>query len=190
MQIRKATNEDVKNISMLHKKVFDSSYFSVHYPDKILDKYFSRLLNSNDYCYVVADGDQNIFGFLIGGYKTQKAVDDFMRENITAIVICMIKNPIFILKGINKFINRLFLKSSESKTKLRLFLIGVDPTTAKKGIGTLLLSEFETAILKDGINLFGLYVRNDNIDAIEFYKRKGFQLEYERSDLSCYIKNI
>jgi ribosomal protein S18 acetylase RimI-like enzyme len=190
MKIRKADKSDIEQISRMHQKVFDSSYFSVHYPIKLLCKYFESLLSSNEYNYVVFDENQQLLGFLIGGYQTQKAVDDFMSKNLAGVLFCILKNPRFIISGIGKLYRRVFTSKQESKARLRLFLIGVDPTSGKKGAGSLLLSEFEKNLVNDGVNLYGLYVRVNNNNAIIFYERRGFQIEFKRGDLKCYIKNI
>ena len=190
MKIRIAIKSDIEQISKMHQKVFDNSYLSVHYPIKLLGKYFESLLSSNEYNYIVLDEDEQLLGFLIGGYQTQKAVDDFMSKNLAGVLFCILKNPRFIVSGIVKIYRRVFIRKQESKASLRLFLIGVDPTSGKKGAGSLLLSEFEKNLVNNGVNLYGLYVRVNNNNAIKFYERRGFRIEFKRGDLKCYIKNI
>jgi len=189
MQIRTLINNDIESISLLHKQVFDNSYFSVHFSINKLNKYFESLLSANKYCYVVAE-DKKILGYVIGGYQTQKAVDNFMKSNIWYILSCMLINPKFILSAIVKIFSRIFTKKQQSKAKLRLFLIGVDQDTDRKGIGSVLLNKFEEELLDDGIHTYGLYVRSNNSHAMKFYEKKEFRREFARNDLICYIKSI
>lgn len=189
MQIRTLNKNDIESISLLHKQVFDSSYFSVYFNIGMLNKYFESLLSANKYCYIVAE-DEKILGYVIGGYLTQKAVDNFMKRNMWYIFSCMLINPKFILSGFVKIFNRIFAKKQQSKAKLRLFLIGVDQDANRKGIGSILLNKFEEELLNDGIHTYGLYVRFNNSHAIKFYEKKGFQPEFVQHNLICYIKSI
>ena len=190
MNIREINKNDIPGISVLHKKIFDKSYFSVHYPLKLLNKYFESLLSANKYNYIVEDDNNEPIGFVIGGYRTQSAVDDFMKKNSRGVLFCMIKYPKFIFIGIGKLIRKFYSKKIKSKAELRLFLIGVNPETNKKGAGSLLISAFEGALIKDNIDLYGLYVRRDNPNAIRFYERKGFVYEFGKHNLICYTKTI
>lgn len=189
MQIRTLFHTDIESISLLHKQIFDSSYFSVHFNINMLKKYFESLLSANKHCYVVAE-DKKILGYVIGGYQTQEAVDNFMKRNIWYIFSCMLINPKFILSAIVKIFRRIITNKQLSKAKLRLFLIGVDQDEDRKGIGSILLNKFEEELLNDGIHTYGLYVRFNNSHAMKFYEKKGFQQEFVRNDLICYIKSI
>ncbi len=189
MQIRPLINNDIESISLLHKRVFDSSYFSIHFNISRLNKYFESLLSANKYCYVAVE-DKKILGYVIGSYQTQKAVDNFMKSNIWYIFSCMLINPKFILSAIVKIFSRIFAKKQQSKAKLRLFLIGVDQNANRKGIGGILLNKFEDELLDNDIHTYGLYVRFNNSHAMKFYEKKGFQQEFVRNDLICYIKSI
>jgi len=190
MKIRKINKIDIPDISTLHKKIFDKSYFSVHYPVKLLNKYFESLVSMNEYNYIVEDDDNEPIGFLIGGYRTQSAVDDFMQKNSREVLFCMIKYPKFIIIGIGKLLRKFHSKKIKSKAQLRLFLIGVNPEANKKGAGSLLISSFEEALKKDSIDLYGLYVRTDNPNAIQFYERRGFVYEFKKHNLISYTKTI
>ena len=190
MKIRKINKTDIPAISDLHKKIFDRSYFSVHYSFKLLNKYFENLLSMNDYNYIVENDDKKPIGFLIGGYKTQRAVDDFMKKNLSKTLLCMIRYPKFIFIGIGKFFRKYFSKNVKTKAELRLFLIGVNPDAGGNGAGSLLISTFEEDLKKNNIHQYGLYVRSNNNNAIKFYEHRGFEYEFTKHDLVGYIKTI
>lgn len=189
MIIRKIRNTDVESISKLHIKVFDKSYFSVYYTLSDLSKYFNKLLEFNEYSYVCEDNN-TIFGYLIGGFRTQEAVNIFLKENRIKILYYIFRNPKFIVIAINKLFKKTVSQKLKSKVGLRLFLIGVDPSVSKKGVGAQLVKKFEEDIVLKGFNEYGLYVRTDNQKAISFYLNRGFVKEFKNFDLFSFTKLI
>lgn len=189
MIVRKIDSRDIESISKLHAVVFDKSYFSVYYSIPVLNEYFSKLIELNEYSYV-AEIDNKIIGYLIGGFKTQEAVDIFMRIKRKKILFYIITNPKFIKVSINKVLKKVFSKKEKSRADLRLFLIGVDSTKKNMGVGTWLIKKFEEDITNDGHKSYGLYVRTNNLNAIDFYLNRGFIKEFKKFDLYSFIKNL
>lgn len=189
MIVRKINNLDIESISKLHVEVFDKSYFSVYYSILDLNEYFSTLINLNEYSYV-AEVDDKIIGYLIGGFKTQEAVDIFMKVKRKKIIFYVITNPKFIKASIIKVLKKIFSRKDKSKENLRLFLIGVDPKKKNIGVGARLIKKFEEDINKDGHTSYGLYVRTNNSNAIDFYINRGFIKEFKKFDLYSFTKKI
>lgn len=187
--IRNINKEDLSSISLLHKKVFDKSYFSVYYSINDLNNYFKSLIKMNDYCFI-AELNNKIAGYLIGGEKTQIAVDQFLLENRLRIVYYIFRYPKLMLIVLRKIFRKYFGDKKNSKTRLRLFLIGVDPQFTRQGVGNKLIERFEISLRKNGFNCYGLYVKKNNYNAIKFYDKNGFQKEFGTGDLFSYIKNI
>ena len=169
--------------------MFDKSYFSVYYTLSDLSKYFIKLLEFNEYNYVCEDNNM-IIGYLIGGFRTQEAVNIFLKENRIKILYYIFRNPKFIMIAINKLFKKTVSKKLKSKVGLRLFLIGVDPSVSKKGVGAQLVKKFEEDIVLKGFNEYGLYVRTDNQKAISFYLNRGFVKEFKNFDLFSFTKLI
>lgn len=191
MRARKADLTDVKRIAEIHKSAFGKELFSIHLPDELLEEYFAALITANKYCYVAeSDEGSELYGYVIGGYKTQQAVDEFMKKNIGSVIKIMMANPKFIFKSILRLIKKIFKAKLYSKAALRLYLIGVDKSSNKKGTGSLLISKFEEELLKDEIKLYGLFVHNFNKNAISFYEKRGFEHEFNKDDMKAYIKRI
>jgi ribosomal protein S18 acetylase RimI-like enzyme len=189
MIVRKIINFDIESVSKLHVEVFDKSYFSVYYSIPDLNEYFSTLTDLNKYSYV-AELDNKIIGYLIGGFKTQEAVDIFMRVKRKKILFYVITNPKFIMVSIIKVLKKLFSKKNKSNENLRLFLIGVDPKKKNMGVGARLIKKFEEDIFIDGHTSYGLYVRTNNLNAIDFYIKRGFIKEFKKFDLYSFTKRI
>lgn len=189
MTIRKINKSDLDSISKLHKNVFDKSYFSVYYSFSDLNEYFGSLISLNSYCYVAQEEDK-IIGYLIGGLRTQDAVDKFIRKSLIRVFYYIFSNPKFIVISISKVLKKIFGKKFKSKANLRLFLIGVDSKFNNRGVGELLIKQFEKDIMTDGFRLYGLYVRTNNLNAINFYLKRDFKKEFKTFDLYSFIKEI
>ncbi len=63
-----------------------------------------------------------------------------------------------------------------------VLVIGVHPQFQKKGIGRLLMTEFELRSLAHGLTTFMLEVRESNIGARSFYNRLGYQTKAVRKN--------
>jgi|APLow6443716910_1056828.scaffolds.fasta_scaffold203590_2 ribosomal protein S18 acetylase RimI-like enzyme len=189
MIVRKINKNDIESVSKLHVTVFDKSYFSVYYSIPDLNEYFSKLIDLNKYSYV-AEVDNKITGYLIGGFKTQEAVDIFLRVKRKKILFYVLTNPKFIKVGIIKVLKKLFSKKNKSNENLRLFLIGVDPKKKNMGVGARLIKKFEEDIDCDGHTSYGLYVRTNNLNAIDFYLNRGFTKEFKKFDLYSFTKKL
>lgn len=58
----------------------------------------------------------------------------------------------------------------------RLLLLATAPRHRRTGLGGRLLREIEMRLRRHGVMGFELEVRQDNMDALMFYRRKGFDL--------------
>jgi ribosomal protein S18 acetylase RimI-like enzyme len=68
--------------------------------------------------------------------------------------------------------------------------IAIDPHSAKKGGGSLLINAFEKESIEAGYNYMRLSVYEVNESALNLYKRNGWQLLSNESPVLYYYKNI
>ena len=76
------------------------------------------------------------------------------------------------------------------KTSWGLVVIGVDPTSQKKGFGSKLLAEFERLAQEDEVECIRLSVKLTNKQAIASYRRNGWRESDYNGDSIQMIKNI
>ena len=87
-------------------------------------------------------------------------------------------------KILDKEINKLFVPF------WGLVVIGVDPAFQGKGIGSMLLQEFEKLAKEDGVKRIFLSVKIENSKAIKSYERNNW-LEYSSNEeTKTMYKNI
>lgn len=81
--------------------------------------------------------------------------------------------------------------ASEKEELVWLHHVIVSKAMRRKGVGTILINELESRILKlTNKNKLGLKVKNNNVMALNFYLNKGFSIESEEDDYIVMIKKI
>jgi len=192
MIIRKIVNEDIDNICELHLRSLDKNHFTSTFNSKLLVKYFQKLLRENKYSYLATEeNNSSPVAFLIAGYKTNKAINEFIKENIAPVFFTLLRNPQFITEKIFELFRELFSVSKKIElTKLQLYLIEVDPAHRKKGFAKELISNFEKELKKDKVYYYGLSVRKTNVEAIKFYSKSNFEVENTNGTSIHYTKEI
>lgn len=189
--IRQAGMGDIDNIINLHLRSFGKNHFSAIFNKNLLNKYFSKLIRMNEYCFVYYNDEENeLQGYLIAGFYTDKAVNSFTKENLFPLFITLLKNPLFIPEKITESFKRVSGKTEKKRAKCRLYLISVDEKYKGRGIGNEISKHFENELKKDGIDVYGLSVRKDNKSAIGFYNKYGYTLDFTNSKSIYYLKNI
>ena len=69
-------------------------------------------------------------------------------------------------------------------------MIGVNANTQNQGIGGILLREFEERAKKENIKILTLSVKDNNLQAINAYKKCGWIEQSKISDALIMIKKI
>jgi len=189
--IKKADKSDIQSIIDLHLSSFDKNHFSAVFSKKMLEQYFENLLELNDFNLVLYNDEQKeLLGYVIAGYNSQEAVNNFIKKNYFAVILTLIKNPRFLSEKISEVSEKIFGTKYKKKAKCRLYLIAVNKNYKGKGIGKQLINYLENEFKENGLNFYGLSVRKDNKDAIGFYNQNNYKVEFENSKSIYYIKEI
>lgn len=190
--IRKIKEEDIQEISKIHKRAFDESHFTSHLSTRLLMKFYRKLIEFNSFTFLFEDDDsKNIAGFIIAGDKTQAAIDNFTRENFAEIFKIFLFKPYLLKPKLKAAFTKLIKgKAFSAQSSLRLLSIAVAPEFQNKKIGKQLILFLETELKKNNIYQYGLSVKNDNEKAIKFYNRNGYLIEKEIDDGIYYFKKL
>lgn len=189
--IRTAEKIDINSIIDLHKNSFTSNHFSAVFSVALLNEYFKKLLSSNKYNFLFFDDDNGrLSGYVIAGYNYKTVVNEFTKENLLQLIWVMIKNPKFLVEKISETYNRLFNLGFEPKASCRLYLIAVRDEDKGKGVAKKLISYLEQELIKDGIKEYGLSVRTGNNEAIRFYNKNDYIIEFQKSNSIYYYKEL
>jgi ribosomal protein S18 acetylase RimI-like enzyme len=183
LKVRKAEFTDINGMVRVHLKSFPS-FFLTSLGEKFLVEYYNIYIQYNHIAFVV-EVNGNIEGFVVGSNSSEQFYCDF-KSNIKSFLIPIITN-IFNPKLVSKIFNRiysvLFKKRVNGVLKKyndinELTSIGVLPSDQKKGLGSILLSAYESYCLNEKIK--GIYLTTDaenNHSVLNFYKKSGFEID-------------
>lgn len=172
--IRDITDGEIVDVVQLHRKILPS--FLSAYPSRFIEKFYrSQLWRKNQLLLGYFENNQ-LQGFVFGTDHVEKLYGDFIAENrlyfYLQTIITLLLNPKYIVLQAGRLVS----KSKPSLCKRQLVYIAVNPRSETKGIGSLLLHEFEKRWEKFGY--YELEVRSDN-KALNFYLKHNFEIVSE-----------
>ena len=113
-----------------------------------------------------------MLGFVFGTHELDLLFDDFLKQNrsyfIKETLIALVKNPVYIIHLFSKIVQ----KNPEVQSQSQLVYLVVDRTFAQKGIGKMLLENFENEVGKS-VDYYELEVEKNN-PALRFYQKNNF----------------
>ena len=177
--------EDKDLCVKLHMESYPGYLFTSRFPKKLLGKFYIKLIEYCEHNYLIQRDDKPV-GLIIGGRNSKSARNSFIRENFASLIIVLIKNPKFLIK---KLLG-VFIKSHNSKYKLRLLNILVTPEYQSKPITINAVSLFEEKLRESNEKTYGLSVQSNNVKAINFYIKNGCRIETIKNDSVFFFKNI
>ena len=211
MQILFTQTSDIEGVAACHRKAFPgslSSKLQASFSIKLLSWYLD---NSRGVIFHVEE-NRKILGYC-GAIKTNSAGLEGSSTSMTqytfrVLLLSLALRPwlIFHRDNINKipFIKRIVLLKLglDKKNEIirndhgefipfwGLVVIGVDPAFQGKGLGSLLIKEFEKLAKKDGAGKIFLSVKKENIKAIKSYLNNNWEIKSRNNDSLTMYKNI
>jgi len=190
IEIRKAEVSDSKDISKLHLEAYHFDHFTSHFPVPLLEEYFKTLIQNTDFSYVYySKSEKVLMGYIIAGESTSRVVNRFSKSNSLKILFVLLKNPKFIIEKTFDLYQKL-LPQKESRAKLRVQVYVTNPNFQRMGVGISLMNKLEKELKQQGKNLYGLSVRKNNIEAINFYEKNHFEVEFKSKKSIYLIKSL
>ncbi len=182
MQNRIATIQDVDQIVKIHQDAFATFFLTSLGGDFLRFYYKSFIKNKETVCLVTVD-NREIVGFSAATMKSKGFNSRLIYSNSIAFFGWSFKMLFTNPKALVRLAKNLTKKSdsvTDNEEYAELFSIGVSPICQGKGVGSLLLSETETTLLKKGVQKLSLttdYYNNES--TIAFYKRNGYRVLYQ-----------
>jgi ribosomal protein S18 acetylase RimI-like enzyme len=191
MIIRDIKNEDISPICKSYKVTFNKEHFSIHFPQKLLEKYFLELINNFEFNRILTTGDGKITGYLIGGKNPNPAFNDFIKKNVLKILLVFLLHPKFIVEKLFEILSNLRCNKNDLEfDQNTLCLIGIDKFEQGKGYAHLLINDFEKQLSSKNIKSYFLAVRKSNILATKFYENNGFEKLKSTNHMHYFRKQI
>jgi ribosomal protein S18 acetylase RimI-like enzyme len=191
MIIRHMQEQDLTQCAELHRFGYPKDLFTSRFSITMLERYFREILRLNPYCYVALNDEGQVVGFVMGGERTAEAVNSFMKQNLVPLTLTLARNPAFLVDKMVKVLRMTTKKGFKSKAKCRFLTKVVDPNLQRTGIATALMNKWESALVADGISLYGQSTRNDNERNISFLVNKmGCEIEYRDKTMVYFVKHL
>lgn len=186
--------KDSHQVAKLHLKSF-SGFFLSKLGYGFLVVFYKSIIKNNNSINLGVFENNILVGFAIGSIKKESFYKTLLKENFFKLSFSLLKpiivNPYNIIKLLKSF------KSSNNKINIKdsavLLSICVNPNSHLKGIGTVLVKEFEKEIFKYS-NTLVLTTDSFNNDKVNsFYIRNGYNLHGQffqsKRLMNFYVKN-
>lgn len=191
---RKVNEQDLWQIANIHKEQFPDHYlgkFSV----SLLYKFYKNLYEG-DFIFLVAEDNQKVVGFVLGGdlQLILGKLNDFIKKYASFYMLEIIVRPNTWKDSALKFWSR-FIKSHTGEynlddiEKYTILSIATAKAMQGQGLGGGLVKAFEKELLPFG-NRYMISVRESNNNAIKFYEKNGFVVENKLRDEFQMVKII
>lgn len=196
MCIRKAVQSDIVDVARVHKERF-SDHFLGKFPRKIIERYYWPYVADDNILFIVhLDENNKVDGFVMGGFSQdiKEAASNFIRHNLLLLMGVIVITP-KVWKDVFDRLKFLFrkderLKNEVEKSDIRLLSIAVAKEKEGKGVSTSLVKNFEKGVENIGGKRYGLSVHDNNIHALNFYRKMGLIKDTQTGNLVLMTKNL
>lgn len=198
MRISQATVQDLPRLARCHRKAFPhtlSSAMGQSYVEKMLEWY---LVDARAFIFLV-ENDGECLGYCGGlkhdGVTRVGSASSMIQHSFNKALSVFFYKPWLLVhpefrskyklaaRNVWRKVRMVFVKEKpvpivqgETQPHAGLIVIGVDPAWQGKGLGSMLLKEFERQAELAGFRNLQLTVRTDNQQAITSYERNGWKI--------------
>lgn len=181
MKIKDIDNASIKDVVRIHESAF-KGFFLTSLGPKFLAAYYKAVNKENEGvlkgCY---DGDK-LVGFCSGTLKCRGFNSKIIKENFIRFcfvgIYLLFTNPIALMRLKNN-LQKEDSNYNDDGNYAELTSIGVDSTCQGKGVGHILLNEFESYCRQKGCSEITLTTDyNGNDCVVNFYQNNGYQIWY------------
>ena len=178
MILKKLDVSDVKKIALLHDDSFPD-FFLTTLGKPFLEVFYKSIILHSGGIAVGIFENENLLGFAIGSCKKSGFYSDIFKRNFFELGLYCLPSLIRRPQIGKRIFKSLFSKATSEDFIIEnatLLSICVDPKQSKRGLGALILKEFEKEAfqLSNGISLTTDYYNNDSVNG--FYLKNNYKL--------------
>lgn len=178
MIVKKLDVSQVKNIALLHDDSFPD-FFLTTLGKRFLEVFYKSIILHSDGIAVGVFENESLLAFAIGSSKKGGFYSDIFKRNFFQLGFYCLPSLIRKPQIGKRIFKSLFSKSVSEDFLLEnatLLSICIDPKQSKKGLGTIILKEFEKEAfqLSNGISLTTDYFSNETVNG--FYLKNNYKL--------------
>jgi ribosomal protein S18 acetylase RimI-like enzyme len=183
MSVKSAKPEDLPTIAAIHKAQF-STHFLGQYSTSLLVRFYSSYLKTT--ILLIHESERGVDGFVLGGKSNDLAGCQrmFVRRNWGRLFYETVLRPRLWPGSLQRswaaLRKRCLRRRQGNKPPVdpvfSILSIAVSKQALGKGVAAALVDAFEQQI-RGRITHYELSVRKDNLRAIKFYEKMGFELK-------------
>ncbi|RBP41712.1 ribosomal protein S18 acetylase RimI-like enzyme [Eoetvoesiella caeni] len=177
ISLKLATKDDLPQMANLHKKLYSSSHFTSFFSQELLIKYYGYFFEDTDRVIKAVAHNSNMCGFVVVGSSMAEKINVFKKENRADILKTALCYP---KAAAGKVIASLFFKlfdKHEPFSECPFLILSIVSDRSSPTIGPKLLTESKKMAKLQQQERIGLYVRINNIRAVNFYLKNGFSIK-------------
>lgn len=176
INILPANIDDSWDFADLHKKCYSAeSHFTACFSRELLSDYY-RLFLDGKYTVIKAKVSESERGngFIVAGLGLPEKIIFFKKTYKIKILQTTLSHPCAFLKKIIEVLFYRYRNSSVNFKPCPFLILSIVSDRTAPGIGFSLLEETQKFCKQAGNKKIGLYVRVDNLRALNFYLRNNF----------------
>lgn len=182
-ELRQATVDDLSELVRIHKLAYSKSHFTALLPDEVLMRYYGYFLDEGAEIWLAVDDSvhyeggafsvDEILGFSVFGVGIPEKIAIFKRECRLDILLASLLHP---LRAAKKFLEVLISRLDFKRDFLpaEFLLLSIAVANPRRGVGRRLMNAMLSMAAQKKYKSVGLYVKEDNIGAINSYFSVGF----------------
>jgi ribosomal protein S18 acetylase RimI-like enzyme len=192
--VRRMRLDDVAGAALLHRIAFPD-YFLTHMGLGFLERFYSEFVDRSMNYGFVAICDEKVIGSVVGTVDSGTLFSQFYRRHFLSLALVLAgrvivdpyirRNLVSRMAHVRQALSSRFARRrrtspaidppAENQVPARLLSIGVHPEKRGSGLAEQLVDRYCEALWQDGQERVGLSVRSENLRAIAFYERTGWQ---------------
>lgn len=166
-------------MARVHRAAYSGEHFLARLPVALLADYYARFLGGGSRGVLAVrrrpDGGETLLGFAVFGRDIEPRIAAFKREQRAGILLAALGSPgLATRRVIGGLAARLSPAPAHVPAPALLLSIAVESSGG--GVGRSLLEDMLRRSRADGETTMGLYVRYQNVGAINAYLRVGFRI--------------
>lgn len=180
-RFRLATAADLPAMAALHRRAYSRGHFLALLPESVLQDYYGRFLGDGSRA-LIADlvdgaaraGSGGVAGFAVFGRNIEDRIASFKRDHRAVIARTALGHPLLAARRLFSAVRT--PSQGPGRVPAPVLLLSIAVGQPGRGLGRLLLEEMLRRCAQDGEDRIGLYVRHDNITAVNAYIQVGFRI--------------
>ena len=187
LTVNPITEENLQDITRVHMSAFPGSALTKLGDEAVFRYYHWLLTGPHQHIAVAAFDEAKVVGYLFGGLFA-KPMAGFLDRNRNFLIFRLVTHPWLMAHSIifdrmgwaNRLLRKQKLKNTNHKGKVCdpsfcVLAIAVNPMEQRRGAGKLLMEYAECAANQRGFQQMNLTVAVDNLKAVQFYMKLGWQ---------------